>query len=172
MSQENHAADGLCPGFKEHLFGRKNPIVNKAFVREPDFDGKAFCPGCGSLGIPVGKETLDHQIRPKDRNALDQEAWFCPFDRCETAYFDLFERSVTVDHLQCAVYPKNEIRIICPCFGFSTDDLAADLASDEPVRIRELLAKSRTDEARCVVLAASGRCCLPEIQKLYMRHRG
>ena len=27
--------------------------MNKAFVREPDFDGRAFCPRCGALGLPV-----------------------------------------------------------------------------------------------------------------------
>ena len=28
--------------------------MNKAFVREPDDDGRAYCPRCNSLGAPVG----------------------------------------------------------------------------------------------------------------------
>jgi hypothetical protein len=32
-----------------------------------------------------------------------------------------------------------------------------------------LLAKSKSTEARCSVLAADGRCCMTEAQRLYMR---
>ena len=37
--------------------------MNKAFVREPESDGRAYCPRCGSLGTPVNKTTLDRHVQ-------------------------------------------------------------------------------------------------------------
>ncbi len=37
--------------------------MNKAFVREPESDGRAYCPRCGALGLPVGAGPLDKYIR-------------------------------------------------------------------------------------------------------------
>ncbi len=37
--------------------------MNKAFVREPESDGRAYCPRCGALGTPVNKVTLDRYVR-------------------------------------------------------------------------------------------------------------
>lgn len=142
--------------------------MNKAFVREPEFDGKAYCPDCGSLGVAVSEATLDHHIQAASRNRLGDAAWFCEFARCEVAYFDLFESQVAVTELRSLVYPKNFDAPICPCFGFTIDELEADVAEGAPVRIRELLAKSKTSEANCRVLAADGQCCMREVQRLYI----
>ena len=40
-----------------------------------------------------------------------------------------------------------------------------------PTRIRQLVARSQSPEARCATLAANGQCCLPEVRKLYMKLR-
>jgi hypothetical protein len=142
--------------------------MNKAFVREPEFDGKAYCPHCGSLGTAVGQATLDHHVQPAFRARLGDAAWFCGFAKCDVAYFDLFESSVTVDELRAPVYPKNADAPICACFGFTLDELEADVSDGTPTRIRELLAKSKSDDANCRVLAADGQCCMREVQRLYM----
>ncbi len=146
--------------------------MNKAFVREPEFDGKAYCPQCGSLGVPVGEATLDHHVQPATRTRLGDAAWFCSFAKCEIAYFDLFESRVSVDELRTPVYPMDSEAPICPCFGFTIDDLEADVAEGMPTRIRELLAKSKSDDANCRVLAADGQCCMREVQRLYMSRIG
>ncbi|MCA9131550.1 MAG: hypothetical protein KDA45_00275 [Planctomycetales bacterium] len=143
--------------------------MNKAFVREPDFDGRANCPRCGALGTEVGSATLDHHLQPSSRPQLGEAAWFCDFARCEVAYFDLFDRLVLVEELQTQVYPKAEEAPICACFGFTLQDIEADVEEGTPTRIRALLAKSKSSEARCSTLAANGRCCIGEVQKLYMR---
>ncbi len=143
--------------------------MNKAFVREPEFDGRAYCPRCGSLGTAVKEATLNHHLKPASRSQMGEMAWFCGFAQCEVAYFDLFERCVTVDALQAAVYPKDSRAPLCPCFGFMTEEIEADVAEGAPTRIRELLAKSKSADARCHILAAGGRCCLQEVQRLYLR---
>ena len=143
--------------------------MNKAFVREPEFDGRAYCPRCGSLGLPVNNATLDRHVQPQSRTRLEDAAWFCEFARCDVAYFDLFERCVAVDELQRAVYPKDAAAPICACFGFDVDDIEDDVCQGTPTRIRELLAKSKSNDAQCRTLAADGRCCMREVQRLYMR---
>ena len=143
--------------------------MNKAFVREPEFDGRAYCPRCGSLGTPVNKATLDRHVQKQSRPGMGDSAWFCDFSRCDVAYFDLFERYVAVNELQSTVYPKDAAAPICACFGFTLEDIEADVHQGTPIRIRELLAKSKSSDAQCHTLAADGRCCMREVQRLYMR---
>ena len=148
---------------------RISVTMNKAFVREPDFDGRVYCPQCGSLGVPVARETLDHHLQKQVRSQLGDTAWFCEFPRCEIAYFDQFERSVHVSDLQTAVYPKDTEAPVCACFAFPLDDIEADVLDGTPTRIRKLLARSKTPDAHCQTLAADGRCCMREVQRLYTR---
>jgi hypothetical protein len=143
--------------------------MNKAFIREPEFDGRAYCPRCGSLGTPVSAATLDRHVQSDSRPRMGDSAWFCDFPRCDVAYCDLCERFVAVDELQSAVYPKDATAPICACFGFTLDDIEADARQETPTRIRELLAKSKSSDAECHMLAPDGRCCMREVQRLYMR---
>ncbi len=143
--------------------------MNKAFVREPEFDGRAYCPQCGTLGVAVGEAVLDRHVQPTARTRLGDAAWFCNFARCDVAYFDLLERVVTASELQQAIYPKDPTAPLCACFGFTRDELDADVQEKSPRRIRELLARSKSPEARCSALAADGQCCLAEVQRLYLR---
>jgi hypothetical protein len=145
--------------------------MNKAFVHEPEDDGRAYCPRCGSLGIPVAAEPLDAHIQPEFRAKLQEFAWFCNFPRCDVAYFNKFETVVTTDALKAPVYPKDYSASLCACFGFSYEDVESDVREGVPSRIRQLLAKSKSSEARCNALAADGRCCMAAVQELYMRLR-
>jgi Zinc binding domain len=146
--------------------------MNKAFVKEPEPDGRAFCPRCGNLGLPVESGPLETHIRPEFRTRLHDSAWFCNFARCDVAYFNLFDAIVTVDELNGPVYPHDPDAPICACFGLNYDDVAADVREGTPTRIRELFAKAKTADARCHTLAADGRPCTAAIQELYMRLRG
>ena len=145
--------------------------MNKAFVKEPEFDGRAYCPRCGTLGSPVEHGPLDTHIRPESRNKLGDSGWFCSYPHCDVAYFNLFEAIVTNDELKAPVYPHDFDAPICACFGLTYDDVEADVREGTPTRIRELLAKSKSPEARCEAIAADGRCCMGAVQELYMRLR-
>ena len=145
--------------------------MNKAFVREPDFDGRAFCPRCRSLGLPVEHDPLDVHIRPESRNKLGDTAWFCSFARCDVAYFNLFEAVVLRDELRAPVYPFDLDAPLCACFGLNYDDVLADIREGFPKRIRDLHAKSKSPQARCAPIAPDGRCCMATVQELYMRLR-
>jgi hypothetical protein len=145
--------------------------MNKAFIKEPEFDGRAFCPRCGTLGAPVEYAAIDEHVRPESRGKLGDSGWFCGFPRCEVAYFNLFDAVVTIDELRRTVYPKDLDAPICACFGLTYDDVAADVRDGTPHRIRELLAKSKTSAAQCERLAADGRSCIGAVQELYMKLR-
>ena len=145
--------------------------MNKAFVREPDDDGRAYCPRCRSLGQPVGPGPLDTHVPPESRAKMHDAAWFCGYPHCDVAYFNQFEAVVTTGELRAPVYPKDLDAPICACFGLKYDDVEADIAEGTPTRIRDLLAKSKTPTANCAILAADGRCCIAAIQELYMKLR-
>jgi hypothetical protein len=143
--------------------------MNKAFVREPDPLGDGRCPACGSAGTPVGAVTLDAQLPPQVRRGLGDAAWFCPYSRCDVVYFDMFERTVRAAALGRPVSPKALDAPLCACFGLSRDDVEADVREGAPRRVRDLLAKARSAEARCETAAASGRSCVADVQRYYLR---
>ena len=154
-----------------NVSGSNDSSMNKAFVREPDSDGRVYCPRCNMLGVPVGDGPLDTHIRPKSRAKMQDAAWYCGFPRCEVVYFNEFEAVVTVDELNAPVYPKELDAPICACFGLRYDDVEADVHDVQPTRIRKLLARSKSPEARFALLAADGRCCMPVVQELYLKLR-
>jgi hypothetical protein len=145
--------------------------VNKAFIREPEPDGRAYCPRCGTLGAPVESGPLDRYIKPGSRSKIGESAWFCGYAHCDVAYFNLFEAMVTVDELAQPVYPHDLDAPLCACFGLNYDDVEADVREGTPSRIRDLLAKSTSPAAQCEALAPDGRCCMATVQELYMRLR-
>ena len=145
--------------------------MNKAFIKEPEQDRDTHCPRCGSVGLQVADATLAAQVKAEKAEELGEVAFFCPFARCEVTYFDLFERYLTADDLQRAVYPKDPAAPLCGCFGLTTEDVEADLREGTPRRIRELLAKSQSPAANCAVKSASGRCCMPDVQRYYLKRR-
>jgi hypothetical protein len=145
--------------------------LNKAFVREPEDDGREYCPRCRSLGIEVASGPLDAHLKPEARGKLRNEAWFCNFPRCEVAYFNQFDAVVTIDELKSPVYPKDANAPLCACFGFTYDEVVADVDGGTPTQIRALLAKSKSPDANCSTLAADGRCCMTVVQELYMKLR-
>ena len=143
--------------------------MNKAFVREPEFDGRAFCPRCGTLGTAVNTGPLNTHIRSELREKMHDSAWYCGFARCDVAFFNLLETVIVIDELKAPIYPYDLDAPLCACFGFRYEDVEADVRDGAPTRIRQLLAKSQSREARCLTLAVDGRCCMSEVQKLYMR---
>ena len=143
--------------------------MNKAFVREPDADGRVLCPRCGTPGTPVGTGPLDTHIQASVRSRMADSAWYCSQPVCEVAYFNMFEQSVLVTELRSPVYPYDIDAPICACFGLTWDDVDADSRDSAPLRIRGLLAKSKSPEARCQLLAVDGQCCIREVQQLYMK---
>ncbi len=145
--------------------------MNKAFIREADATD-VLCPQCGAAGTGVPRVTIDSLVPADARRVLATTAYFCATPRCPVAYFDAFEAVVLVDRLAKPVYPKDPVAPLCPCFGLTSEDVAADAADSVPRRIRDLLARSKTSDAHCETASPTGRNCLPEVQRYYFRLRG
>jgi hypothetical protein len=145
--------------------------MNKAFVKEREDTGVGHCPRCGSLALVVGNETLSAQLSTADRQTMPDTAFFCPFARCDVVYFDQFERIVTTERLPRGVYPKDPDAPICACFGFTCDQIEADISEGGVRRVKELLARSKSSEARCATMSPSGQSCAGEVQRYFMKFR-
>ncbi|WP_437184927.1 hypothetical protein SH668x_002015 [Planctomicrobium sp. SH668] len=143
--------------------------MNKAFVREPDDDGRAFCPRCGSLGTSVIAATLDAHIQTEFRMKIGGTGWYCQYPPCSIAYFDQLGGLTTTEELNGPVYPKSTSAPICACFQFDLSEIEEDILDGSPSRIRELLKKSESEAANCGRLAADGRCCITEVKRIYIR---
>ena len=81
----------------------------------------------------------------------------------------MFEQTVRAVELLTPVYPYDPNAPICACFGFTLQDVEDDADESQPLRIRALLTRSQSPEARCQAVAVDGRCCMREVQRLYMK---
>ena len=71
--------------------------MNKAFVREPDDDGRGILPALRIAG-GSGRERAARYAHPSRVTREDRDsAWFCNYPRCEAAYFNQFDAVVTAD---------------------------------------------------------------------------
>jgi hypothetical protein len=145
--------------------------MNKAFLREPDATD-VFCPRCQAAGESVPWGTVQHHVPAEKQGLLSASSYFCPTPTCLVAYFDAFESQVMAADLVSQVYPKDPQAPLCPCFGLTIQDVQLDVDEGTPRRIRELLARSKSADARCSESTPTGRCCMPLVQKVYFRLRG
>lgn len=145
--------------------------MNKAFIKEDEAAGSGHCPRCEAAGIPVGKETLDAFVPAAARSDVAETGYFCPTHACDVVYFDDFDRVVERATIPQPVYPKDLDAPICGCFGFSNADIEEDIEEGTPRRVRELLARTETPEARCAIKNPSGQCCAFEVRRMYMKRR-
>ena len=144
--------------------------MNKALVRESDSDVR-HCPFCGSLGQAVERITLDAWLKPEFRGQIGESAMFCSQPQCDVAYFDSFERVVTIDKLAQPAYPKSADAPICGCFGLTCGDIEEDISEQSVVRTRAAIARAKATEARCSVMSPNGQSCVAEIQRYYVKCR-
>ena len=145
--------------------------MNKAFVREPDQTAD-YCPRCGSKGQQVGRETIQSHLPDGKTPTVTDPANFCPSPQCDVVYFDAFERIIVTDDLRRSVYPKDTDAPICACFGLTRQDIEADVREGVVTRVKAILEKAKSPEARCSQMAANGQPCVAYVQKYYMQCRG
>jgi hypothetical protein len=144
--------------------------VNKAFVREPDQTAD-YCPRCGSRGEPVGRETIQAYLPAGKTPTLADPANFCPSPQCGVVYFDAFERVILTGDLDRPVYPKDPDAPICACFGLTRQDVEADVREGVVTRVKAIIEKAKSADARCAHKAANGQSCVAAVQKYYFQCR-
>lgn len=145
--------------------------MNKAFVREPEAV-EARCPKCGTPGILVPERVLTTFIAPESLLEIAKTAYFCDFPRCDVAYFDDFERFVEASALRIPVWPKDPDAPLCGCFGLTADDVRSDIAEGGVRRVRAIVERSKSAEARCAECSPTGRSCVAVVQRYYFQLKG
>lgn len=143
--------------------------MNKAFVREPD-QAAEYCPRCGSKGEPVGSVTLQAHVPERLQSGIAPAANFCPSAQCAVAYFDSFERVILAKDLRRPVFPKDPEAPICACFGLTRADIEEDARRGEVGRVKAVLQRANSPEARCVERAVNGRPCVAFVQRTYLQY--
>lgn len=144
--------------------------MNKAFVRDPDMTEER-CPRCGAIGHSVQRTTVEAHVQTGCATRIAGVANFCPNPRCTVAYFDMFERTLTVDELLRPIYPKDPLAPICVCFGLTTADIAEDIAEGTNRRTRACVLRAQSDEAQCATKSPDGRSCIAEVQRYFLQGR-
>ena len=144
--------------------------MNKAFVREPDQTAE-YCPRCGSKGQQVGRETVRSYLPDGKAPTVADPASFCPSPQCDVVYFDAFERVIVTGDLAKPVYPKDPDAPLCACFGLTRQDVEQDVREGVVTRVKAILEKAASPEARCSQMAANGQSCVAYVQKYYMQCR-
>lgn len=144
--------------------------MNKAFLREPDSTDE-FCPRCGAAGLTVQRATILNQARDAASVLIAEVANFCPTPTCDVAYFDMFERVVSVDALKAGVYPKDPSAPICSCFGLTADDIEQDLAEGGVTRTKACLLQAQGPLAQCHERSPTARSCVTDVQRYYLQRK-
>lgn len=147
--------------------------MNKAFVREAEDETAPKCPACRAIGQPVGPATLDKQLEPGAAAGLAAASMnFCPNPTCDVAYFDAHGLRASTDALIEKIWPKSDDpqAVLCPCLGYTAEQIMRDARSGDPTRVRQILAQGQSHPQRCITATPYGRACAGEAQRLYMKN--
>lgn len=138
--------------------------MNKAFLREPE-QGDPPCPACGSRGVPVGGATLEAQAGAGARARVGDTAWYCSAAACATAYYNAWGASVEAAR---PAWPKDPSAPVCACFGVTAAEVEEEARAGRKEHVREWIARAEGPDARCATAAADGRCCAPELRRIFL----
>lgn len=139
-------------------------------MSEPAVSTRTECPDCETRGKTVKPITIASLVEPAALARFERrDGWrFCPSPACDTAYF----HEGTQDRL-----PKQDVRVrigrkettsprpLCYCFGYSVEDVEADLAATGASGVGDAITeKCRQGLDRCPETNPQGSCCLGDVR--------
>lgn len=143
--------------------------MNRAFIREPDDTMDPRCPRCGVLGWPVARHTVTSLAQSDAVNSVSDASFFCHNASCRAVYYDANGQTIEVSQMRVRVWPKDSSAPVCGCYGVTADLIEEDARAGRRDALRLLTAKSEAEPARCEFKSTSGRCCLAEVQRIFLR---
>ncbi|MGQ0553863.1 MAG: hypothetical protein ACT4PU_11670 [Planctomycetota bacterium] len=145
--------------------------MSRAFLKEPE-SPEPSCPppsGCGGVGLPVSRVTLEARLRPEAAARFVSDGFFCPNPACDVAYFDAGGERALRGELAAPAWLKQAGAPLCACFGVG-EEYFEDLGRrSDKAAMRAFLERTVSPEARCVSLAASGRSCATDARRVFLR---
>jgi len=145
--------------------------VSRAFIKEPEAP-EPSCPsppGCGGVGVPVSRVTLEARLRPEAAARFAGAGYFCPDPVCAVAYFDAAGERALREEMVAPAWPKNQGAPLCACFRVAREAFEDFGRRGDKAAMRDFLARTESPEARCASCAADGRCCAPEARRVFLR---
>lgn len=130
------------------------------------------CPGCGVVGAPVPRATLESLVVPEMRSEIGAVPHqFCATPSCDVVYFDASGRSVfRRSDLAVKVHqkePGDPDVPVCYCFGHTPRSIAEEIErAGESTAAREIRRRLREEGCACERTNPQGRCCLGNVGAL------
>lgn len=148
--------------------------MSRAFVKEADAK-EPRCPqppGCGGVGIPVSRATIEANTAIEPAVEFHGEPFYCPDPDCVVAYFDGFGTRVERTATLRRAWPKDGDAPVCSCFGITVTQIEEWADRGEKARVRELLDRTKSADAKCLVTAPDGRRCEEKVRRVFLRALG
>lgn len=128
------------------------------------------CPLNGKPTKPVGRNTVEHLIKPEVKpELLPQTYYFCNAPDCHIVYVsEGGEHLITKDMLTVRVGIKETEDPIplCYCFGYTRSDIQEDIRLKNDTDIESIIKQRvKAKECWCEEANPSGTCCLGEVAK-------
>ena len=143
--------------------------MNRAFVREPDDSIDPRCPKCGVLGWPVARHTVTSLAKADVVAGVSDAALFCHNASCKVVYYDANGQTIEVTSMKNAVWPKDSTAPVCGCYGVTQDLIEDDARAGRRDALKLLATKSEESPTRCEFKSPSGRGCLAEVQRIFLK---
>lgn len=131
--------------------------------------GLLSCPGCGSIGRPVARATVQRFVSEADLGALGPgESRFCASPDCAVAYYGVGGGFLGKDRLSVRLGFKEaeSPRVLCHCYGYTREALEAEYRLTGRIgAVMSVSERLRNGECRCEELNPSGTNCLAELRR-------
>lgn len=145
--------------------------MSRAFIKEPETTGPTCPPpaGCGGVGVPVSRITLQARLRPEAAARFVDGGFFCPDPACGVVYFDAGQERALRGELLTPAWPKHVGAPLCACFSVAQETFEELGARGDKAGMRAFLERAGSAEARCATRAADGRSCATEARRVFLR---
>lgn len=132
---------------------------------------KPICPSCGMPGKPVPGRTVASLVSAIALKTLDGlRPYFCRNGDCDALYFVASGviANKTDAVVRVGLKETEGPRPICYCFGFTYEDIAAEVAqgtASGPTIAARIRAEVRAGRCDCEGKNPAGSCCLGDVQR-------
>lgn len=127
------------------------------------------CPGCGQVGRPVARATVEAILDPAFAATLPGAApRFCRTPACGVLYYGSDGQSAHKRQARVRVGIKEtEAPIpLCYCFGFSRADVEREIAETGDCAIAaRITGEIKAGRCACEIKNPAGSCCLGEVHR-------
>ena len=127
---------------------------------------KQVCPECGSACIKVEMQTLYHQVKFPENQAIAPDSYsFCPSKQCPIGYFSIAGEIVPKQQLRS--YQEIQSDKLCYCFDIDKRQYLSAIKAQQGEAVKNfVIQRTQSGECACKIRNPSGQCCLVNFKHL------